>query len=253
MIEGQVLFVRSGKLVGNLAYSFDDNEFPDEEVCAEFLSQFYQGTRFTPNEILLPVVLEDADVRAELLTERKGKRVALLCPQRGDKLRLVEMAQENARHSFIEKRRGKEHKEKTLDSLRRALQLQNAPKRIECFDISNTQGDLAVGSLVVFDECEPDKKRYRRFRIKTVEGADDYGMMYEVLTRRYRRALGRARPARPAHGGWWQGPTRRRGRGVARAGDYRSRCHWLSQDAHRTRPVCGRSQPLIRTCLSARS
>ena len=149
MIEGQVLFVRGGKLVGNLAYSFADNEFPDE-VCAEFLSQFYQGKRFTSNEILLPVVLVDADVRAELLAERK---------------------------------------EKPRGSLRRALHLQNAPKWIECFDISNTQGDLAVGSLVVFDECEPDKKRYRRFRIKTVEGADDYGMMYEVLTRRYRRAL----------------------------------------------------------------
>ena len=189
LIEGQVLFVRGGKLVGNLAYSFDDNEFPDEEVMAEFLSQFYQGIRFTPDEILLPIVLDDAAVRAELLTERKHKKVSLLCPQRGDKLRLVEMAQENARHSFVEKRRGEEHKEKTLDSLRRALHLRNAPKRIECFDISNTQGNLAVGSMVVFDECEPDKNRYRRFRIKTVQGADDFGMMYEVLTRRYQRAL----------------------------------------------------------------
>ena len=189
LIEGQVLFVRGGKLVGNLAYSFTDNEFPDTEVVAEFLSQFYQGGRFIPDEILVPVALDDADIRAELLSERKGKKVGLLCPQRGAKLRLVAMARENARHSFVEKRRGEEHKEKTLEHLRRALHLQNAPKRIECFDISNTQGNLSVGSMVVFDECEPDKNRYRRFRIKTVEGADDFGMMYEVLTRRYQRAL----------------------------------------------------------------
>lgn len=188
-VEIQVLLVRGGKLVGNIGYSFDDNEFPDEEVLSELLTQFYQGERFIPDEILLPVVLEDAAAREELLSERKNKKVALLHPQRGDKVRLVDMAHDNARQSFIEKRRGAEQKEKTLDHLRRALYLRNAPKRIECFDISNIQGNLAVGSMVVFDEGEPDKNRYRRFRIKTVEGADDFGMMYEVLTRRYRRAL----------------------------------------------------------------
>jgi excinuclease ABC subunit C len=188
-VEVQVLFVRAGKLVGNQEYSFDDNEFPDEEVLGELLSQFYQGDRFVPDEVLLPIVLEDATAREELLTDRKGKKVTVFCPQRGDKTRLVVMAQENARQSFIEKRRSAEQKEKTLDSLRRALHLRNAPKRIECFDISNIQGNLAVGSMVVFDEGEADKNRYRRFRIKTVEGADDFAMMYEVLTRRYRRAL----------------------------------------------------------------
>lgn len=188
-IEIQVLFVRGGKLVGNLGYGFDDNEFPDEDVLAELLTQFYQSERFIPDEILLPVVLEDGEAREELLSERKNKKVTVSHPQRGDKVRLIEMAQENARQSFIEKRRGADQKEKTLDSLRRALYLRNAPKRIECFDISNIQGNLAVGSMVVFDEGEPDKNRYRRFRIKTVEGADDFGMMYEVLTRRYRRAL----------------------------------------------------------------
>lgn len=188
-IEVQVLFVRAGKLVGNQGYGFDDNEFPEEEVLAELLTQFYQGDRFVPDEVLLPVFLEDAEVREELLSERKGKGVAVFCPQRGDKVRLVEMAQENARQSFIEKRRSAEQKEKTLDSLCRALHLHNAPKRIECFDISNIQGNLAVGSMVVFDEGEPNKNRYRRFRIKTVQGADDFAMVYEVLTRRYRRAL----------------------------------------------------------------
>lgn len=188
-IEVQILFVRAGALVGNQEYSFDDNEFPEEEVLAELLSQFYQGDRFIPDEILLPVELEDAEVREELLRERKGKKASILCPQRGDKVRMLEMARENAQQSYIEKRHSTEQKEKTLDQLRRTLHLRNAPKRIECFDISNIQGNLAVGSMVVFDEAEPDKNRYRRFRIKTVEGADDFAMMYEVLTRRYRRAL----------------------------------------------------------------
>lgn len=188
-IEVQVLFIRAGALVGNQEYSFDDNEFPDDEVLAELLSQFYQGERFIPDEILLPVELEDAEVREEILRERKGKKVAILCPQRGDKVRVLAMAQENAQQSYAEKRHSTEQKEKTLDQLRRALHLRSAPKRIECFDISNIQGNLAVGSMVVFDEAEPDKNRYRRFRIKTIEGADDFGMMYEVLTRRYQRAL----------------------------------------------------------------
>ncbi len=188
-VEVHVLVVRSGKLVGNQAYSLEDNEFPDEEMLGELLTQFYQGPRFVPDEVLLPVVLEDMEVREELLSERKGKKVTLLCPQRGDKVRLVEMAHENARQGFIEKRQNAEQREKTLDLLRRTLHLRTAPKRIECFDISNIQGNTAVGSMVVFDEGEPDKGRYRRFRIKTVEGADDFAMMYEVLTRRYRRAL----------------------------------------------------------------
>jgi excinuclease ABC subunit C len=188
-IEMQVLFVRAGKLVGSQSYSFEDHEFPDEEVISELLTQFYQGERFIPDELIVPLSLEDASVREELLSERKGKRVSVLYPQRGDKVRLIDMAHENARHSFTEKRRGEEQKAKTIETLRRALHLRNAPKRIECFDISNIQGNLAVGSMVVFDEGEPDKNRYRRFRIKTVEGADDFAMMYEVLTRRYTRAL----------------------------------------------------------------
>lgn len=188
-VEVHVLLVRAGKLVGNQAYSLEDNEFPDEEVFGELLTQFYQGTRFVPDEVLLPVNLEDMAVRAEILSERKGKKVTLLCPQRGDKLRLVHMAQDNARLGFVARRHHAEQREKTLELLRRTLHLRTVPKRIECFDISNIQGNVAVGSMVVFDEGEPDKSRYRRFRIKTVEGADDFAMMYEVLTRRYRRGL----------------------------------------------------------------
>ncbi len=188
-IEVQVLLVRSGKLVGNLAYSFEDNELPDEEVLADLLSQFYQGERFIPDEVLLPVELEDRKAREEYLGEKKGRKVSLTCPQRGDKRRLVQMAEENAHQSFLERQGTAEKRAKRLESLRQALNLRNAPKRIECFDISNIQGTLAVGSMVTFDEGEPDKSRYRRFRIKTITGADDFAMMHEVLSRRYRRAL----------------------------------------------------------------
>jgi excinuclease ABC subunit C len=187
-IEAQVLFVRQGKLTGNQTYSFQDFEFPDEEVLAALLTQFYQGERYLPDEIIVPVDLEDRDVRADYLSERKGKRVEVFRPQRGDKVRLLEMATENARQSFRERQDASHNRERMSEELQRSLHLRNAPKRIECFDISNIQGRMAVGSMVTFDEGEADKSRYRRFRIKTVAGADDFRMMYEVLHRRFARA-----------------------------------------------------------------
>jgi excinuclease ABC subunit C len=187
-IEAQVLFVRQGKLTGNQAYSFEDFEFPDEEVAEALLTQFYQGDRYIPDEILLPVELEDAQARTEYLSERRGKRVEVLRPQRGDKARLLEMAMQNAAQSFRERQDAGRKRERMSEELQRKLHLRNAPKRIECFDISNIQGRLAVGSMVAFDEGEPDKSRYRRFRIKTVPEADDFRMMYEVLHRRFTRA-----------------------------------------------------------------
>jgi len=187
-IEAQVLFVRQGKLTGNQAYSFEDFEFSDAEVLEALLTQFYQGERYVPSDILVPVELDDTAVRAEYLSERKGRRVEILRPQRGDKVRLLEMAAENAAQSFRERQDAGRTRERMSEELQRKLHLRNAPKRIECFDISNIQGRLAVGSMVTFDEGEPDKNRYRRFRIKTVPGADDFRMMYEVLQRRFTRA-----------------------------------------------------------------
>jgi excinuclease ABC subunit C len=187
-VEVQVLLVRSGKLSGNQAYSFEDLEFPEEEILSAVLSQFYDGERPVPDTILVPVPLEDATVRAEYLSERKGRQVEIVYPQRGAKLRLVEMAQENARHSYAERRDVGKRRERMIEELQRKLHLRNAPKRIECFDISNIQGNLSVGSMVTFDEGEPCTARYRRYRIRTVEGADDFASMYEVLGRRCRRA-----------------------------------------------------------------
>jgi excinuclease ABC subunit C len=187
-IEAQVLFVRQGKLTGNQAYQLEDFELPDEEVVRALVTQFYQGERYVPDEVLLPIELEDQAVRAEYLSERKSRRVEILHPQRGDRVRLLEMARENAEQSFRERQDGERQYERISDELRRKLHLRNAPKRIECFDISTFQGGMAVGSMVTFDEGQPDKNGYRRFRIKTVAGQDDFGMMFEVLRRRFERA-----------------------------------------------------------------
>jgi len=187
-VEIQVLFVRAGTLTGNQAHTFDDLEFSDDEIMGAVLTQFYQGDRPVPDAIVLPIALEDAGARAEYLSERKGRQVEIVCPQRGAKLRLVEMATANARHSYAERRDQGTQRERMLEELRRRLHLRSAPKRIECFDISNIQGNLTVASMVTFDEGEPCLARYRRYRIRTVEGSDDFASMYEVLDRRYRRA-----------------------------------------------------------------
>ncbi len=187
-IEAQVLFVRQGKLTGNQAYQLEDYELPDEEVLRALVTQFYQGERYIPDEVLVPIEIEDQAVRAEYLGERKGRRVEILRPQRGDRVRLLEMARENAEQSFRERQDGERQYERISDELRRKLHLRNAPKRIECVDISTFQGGMAVGSLVAFDEGQPDKSCYRRFRIKTVAGQDDFAMMFEVLRRRFTRA-----------------------------------------------------------------
>ncbi len=188
-VEVQVLFVRSGKLVSNRSYSFDDWEFPDEEIVEAVLTQFYQATNHdVPDEILLPVAISDAEARAEYLGERRGKKVAILVPQRGDKLRLVEMARENAMQTFAERRDAAKQGERMVAELQRRLHLANAPKRIECLDIATFQGTETVGAIVAFDEGEPDKDGYRHYRIRTVEGTDDFAAVAEVIRRRFRDA-----------------------------------------------------------------
>ena len=187
-IEAQVLLVRNGKLTGNQSYHLEDFELPNEEVVRALVTQYYQGERYIPDEVLLPIELEDQAVRSEYLSERRGRRVEILCPQRGDRVRLLELARENAAQTFRERQDGERQYERISEELRRKLHLRNAPKRIECFDISTFQGGMAVGSMVTFDEGQPDKSGYRRFRIKTVVGQDDFGMMFEVLRRRLSRA-----------------------------------------------------------------
>ena len=188
-IEAQVLMIRSGKLTANQSFGFADWELPDEEVLSSLLTQFYQGERFVPDEILLPLDIDDAEPRAELLRERKGRIVTILVPRRGEKVRLVELAKANARQAFLERRDDEERSEKTARELQDRLQLRNPPKRIECVDISTFQGGETVGSVVSFDEGRSDPGRYRRFRIRTVVGTDDFASMREVLERRLRAGL----------------------------------------------------------------
>lgn len=189
-IEVQVLLVRQGKLTGNQSYSLEDLEFPDEEIMAGLLTQFYQGHRFIPDEILLPMTLEDREAREEYLGDRKGKKVNILVPQRGDKRQLVEMAAENARQSFFERHDQEKAREKMLQELQSQLRLKTYPHHIECYDISTIHGAHAVGSMVTFINGEPDKTRYRHYRIRSIDpssGGDDFGMMLEVLKRRFSR------------------------------------------------------------------
>ncbi len=188
-IEAIVLMVRGGKLTSTHSWDFQDLEFADQDVLADLLTQYYSGARNIPDEVIVPVALEDAEVRAELLTEKRGKKVEFLLPQRGEKLRLLEMAMENARQSFASRRDNELTREKMLDDLRTKLHLKNTPKRMECYDISNLQGTMVVGSQVTFDEGEPRKDLYRRYRIRSFEGQDDFASMYEVLKRRLTRAV----------------------------------------------------------------
>ncbi|HXW84239.1 MAG TPA: excinuclease ABC subunit UvrC [Candidatus Binataceae bacterium] len=187
-IEAIVLIVRGGKLTSTHGWPFQDVELPDEEVFADLLTQYYSGARNMPDEVILPVELEDASVRGELLSERRGKKVELLVPQRGEKVRLLEMAAENARQSFASRRDSEATLEKMLDELRTKLHLRNTPKRIECYDISNLQGSMVVGSQVTFDDGASRKDLYRRYRIRGFEGQDDFASLFEVLNRRLERA-----------------------------------------------------------------
>jgi len=188
-IEAIVLVVRSGKLTTTHGWSFQDVELPDEDIIGGLLTQYYAGPRTPPDDVIVPVDLEDTAVRAELLTERRGRKVEVFRPQRGEKVRLVEMAMENAKQGFASRRDNEKTREKMLDELRTRLKLRNTPKRIECYDISNLQGTMVVGAQVTFDEGEPRKELYRRYRIRSVEGQDDFASLYEILKRRSERAV----------------------------------------------------------------
>ncbi len=185
----QTLFVRNGMLMGGRFFSFSHQNWPDEEIISSFINQFYGEGKFIPQEILLPFSIQDHELIEQWLTERKGNRVTLMVPKRGDRLHLVRMAMDNAENGLLSKTRLGTDPENILRELREKLRLNRFPRRIEAFDISDIKGGFAVGSMVVFEGGEPLKSRYRHFRIRSSLGADDYGKMYEILTRRYQRTL----------------------------------------------------------------
>jgi excinuclease ABC subunit C len=187
--EIQVLFFRGGKMLGGRSYSFKHREMPVDEVLSSFILQYYSESSTIPREILVPLALEEAAVLGEILTEQRGGRVTLHAPQRGDKTALVAMANRNAQSSFEEKRLKEQAQQDVLQEIKEALGLRRAPHRIECFDISTTQGNKTVGSMVVFEGGEATPGRYRRYAIRRVDGQDDFASMREVLLRRYTRAI----------------------------------------------------------------
>jgi excinuclease ABC subunit C len=180
----QVLFVRGGRLLGGRFFAIKDAGLPDQEVISTFLYQFYGEGQFIPQEILCPLPLNDASLLQEVLEEQTKGKVRIRCPRKGSKgYDLVGMAQENAEGKLLGQLKG----EDVLKELKERFSLAHIPARIEGFDISNLGGGLAVGSQVAFEDGEPAKAYYRRYRIKTVQGMDDYAMLYEVLVRRLRR------------------------------------------------------------------
>jgi excinuclease ABC subunit C len=180
-----ILFVRAGKLLGSKSFVPVKIKMELTEIISSCLTQFYDGGAQIPNEIIIPCPIPDQTVIAEWLTDKKEKKVVLTIPTRGTKNALLDMAVANARSLWESGQKEEEQKTVVMKILQDKLSLTKLPRRIECYDISNISGKHAVGSMVVFQDGEPDKSGYRRFRIKTVSESDDYAMMYEVLSRRF--------------------------------------------------------------------
>jgi excinuclease ABC subunit C len=188
-LELHMLFFRNGRLTGGRSFGFVKQEFPTEELLSSFLDQYYESGAFIPKEVVLPLQLGDLEAREASLSDKKGERVRVHVPERGDKVRLVEMAMENARHNYEEKARSQKSHLEALTRLQQRLKLPRLPRRIECFDISTLQGQLTVGSQVVFTDGEPDKSGYRLFKVRGDAAGDDFASMYQVLTRRLKRGI----------------------------------------------------------------
>jgi excinuclease ABC subunit C len=184
-----VLWVRQGRLNGGQAFPFGSQEFPDEELLPSFVNLYYDQSSFVPEEVLLPIDLESLEGLESLLSERRGDKVRVLVPKRGEKHDLVLMAAKNAEQAFTERKRTKDETDAVLSRIQQKLNLRNFPRRMECFDISHFQGSSIVASQVAVTDGETDKSRYRRYKIKTLEKQDDFASMYEVLSRRLKRGL----------------------------------------------------------------
>lgn len=189
----QVFFVREGRLIGRDHFHMDgvEDEAPGD-LLQSFVKQFYAGTPFIPRELMLEYEMTDADLISRWLTERRGSKVSLLIPQRGNKERLVELAHKNAElvlSQDMEKiRREEERTTGAMQEISGWLGLSDI-RRIESYDISNISGFQSVGSMIVFEQGKPKRSDYRKFRIKTVHGPDDYASMAEMLGRRFRHGL----------------------------------------------------------------
>ncbi len=194
----EILFVRGGKLLGKKDFFFDAHGGEDgAELLRNTLIQYYGSDRLIPPRIYLPEALSDAKTLADALSALAGRRVQIVVPQRGVNRKLCRMASENAALALTAHRERESREQSVLRELQRTTGFKNLPRCIEAFDISNIQGELPVGSMVVFEDGRPRKSRYRHYRIRSVSGANDYAMMEEVLMRRYRQDTEGAVPAAP--------------------------------------------------------
>ena len=190
----QVFFVRGGKLLGREYFVLEGTEGENsEQVLASFVKQFYDEAAYVPPEILLPENIDEAKVIEEWLNRQRGQKVLLQVPRNGQSKELVQMAEENARATLTSlKAQWLADETKQMNAvaeLQQVLGLSNPPLRMECYDISNIQGTNSVGAMVVFERGAAKKSDYRKFKIKTVEGADDYASLQEVLRRRFKHLI----------------------------------------------------------------
>ena len=213
-VEFVVMHVRQGKLLGTRSFSVRGMELPDAEVLSSFLLAFYDDAPTIPDELILPspLVEDDEEPLKAWLREQTGRKVAVLVPERGDRKKLVALAEKNAASSFATRRNRQEDSDQALLSLKQRLGLSRLPRVIECYDISHIQGSDTVASMVVFVDGAAARKRYRSFKIRGLDGLaqgnrqnDDFASMAEVLGRRVRRALAggaaEREPSEEAEGG----------------------------------------------------
>jgi excinuclease ABC subunit C len=188
-LDVQVLHVREGRVIGARDFPFSNVRLDDGEVMSSFLGQFYGSGdgHAPPREVLTSVDFEDEGALGDLWRDRFRQAVTIRRPQRGGSRRLVEIAERNASHSLATRLAARESVETALAELEERCRLSRSPRHIECYDVSNLQGTLAVASRVSFVDGVPVKKDYRRYRIREAEAGDDYACMREVLDRRFRR------------------------------------------------------------------
>ena len=189
----QVFFVRDGKLIGRDHFHVTvGSEDGSAQVLATFLKQFYAGTPFIPREVMIQEEIEEADVIAEWLSQKRGQKAYLRVPKKGAKEKLVELARQNAAMVLSQdKEKIKREEGRTIGALKEISKLLGLTdiRRVEAYDISNTSGFESVGSMVVYEKGKPQRSDYRKFKLRTVTGPDDYASMYEVLTRRFSHGI----------------------------------------------------------------
>lgn len=189
----QVFFIRDGKLIGrDHFYVKIGTEDTKAQILTTFIKQFYSGTPFIPREIMLPQEIEEQEVLADWLGEKRGSKVYIRVPQKGMKEKLVELAQKNAKMVLAQDREKIKREEgRTIGALKEIEQLLDMKElnRVEAYDISNTSGFESVGSMIVYEKGKPKRSDYRKFKLRTVSGPDDYASMYEVLTRRFTHGM----------------------------------------------------------------